>query len=131
MTQARLVAKLAIGLGALVLVGLFIWLVFIRPEAALRDAATSRTDAIVAETQTQAAQDSLRIVVDHNAVVREIHTRTEVTNEQILAAPGAGQEVDPALYDAIVRSLCLQDGRREPVCADVLHRDGRSVGAGG
>lgn len=110
--------------------GFAIWVIFIRPEAALRRAATAETEAIVADTQTQAAKETIEILVDHRNVVTEIHRRTEETNADILSAPGAGQEVDPGLYDALVRSLCLQDGRRDPVCADMLHRDGGSVGVG-
>jgi hypothetical protein len=105
-----------------------LWFFFIRPDAALRRAATAEADAIVAETQGEAAEDTIRIVVDHNNEVATITTRIEETNAEILSAPGADQAVDPAGYDAFVRALCLQDGRREPVCADVLQRDGDGVG---
>lgn len=106
-----------------------VWFFVVRPEGALRDAAEARTGEIVAQSQADAAQDTVRIVVDHQHAVDTITHRTEVTNEEILSAPGASQSVDPDGYDAFVRALCLQDGRHDPVCADVLHRDGDSIGA--
>lgn len=101
-----------------------VWFFLIRPEAALKQAATSKGEAIIARAQAGASQDTVRIVVDHQQVVDTITHRTEVTNREILSSPGADAPVDPGVYDALVRSLCLQDGRRDPQCDPVLHGDG-------
>ncbi|WP_139375706.1 hypothetical protein [Sphingopyxis flava] len=114
-------------IGALAL----LWFFFIRPEAALKDAAINRADRTVAEAQTEAAKDTVRIIVDHNATVETIQSRTEVTNRDIQSAPGAAQEIDPAVHAAGIRALCLHHGRDEPTCAVLLHRDGGSERAPG
>lgn len=101
-----------------------LWFFFIRPDAALKSAATAKADRTVAEAQTQAAQDTVKIIVERGEAVATIQKRTEETNAEIKSAPGASQEIDPALHDAGLRALCLHDGRREPTCAVLLHRDG-------
>jgi cytoskeletal protein RodZ len=113
-------------LGALAL----LWFIFIRPDAALKSAATAQADRTVAEMQTKAAEDTVKIIVEHGETVRTIHERTEVTNDEIQSAAGASQEIDPALHAAGLRALCLHNGRSEPSCAVLLQRDGGGERAG-
>lgn len=116
--------QVAAAVAAAVALCIAAWFFLIRPDAALRQAATSRGEAITARAQAGAAQDTVRIVVDNQTHDAVITHRTEVTNHDILSAPGAAQAVDPDGYGAFVGALCLQDNRRDPQCADVLHRDG-------
>lgn len=114
-------AKVVAIVAAIVFAG---WFFLVRPEAAQRQAATEHTNAVVADTQTHAAQDTLHIVLDQKNADEVITHRIEVTNHDIQSSPGADQSIDPGTYDALIRSLCLQDGRSEPQCADVLHPAG-------
>lgn len=103
-----------------------VWLLvhfLVGPQQARKEAAQAQTEAIVADTQAQAAQDTVRIVVDHAEAVQTITHRTEVTTREILAAPGASDRIDPALHHAGLRALCLHDNRRDASCADVLQSD--------
>ena len=107
-------------LGAIALV----WFIFIRPDAALKSAATAEANRTVAEAQQQAAEETVKIIVEHGETVTAINHRTEVTNDEIQRTPGAIQEIDPALHAAGLRALCLHNGRSEPSCALLLHGDG-------
>lgn len=123
---ATTTVRLVIFGAALTLLAFTAWFVLIRPTANAEKAATAKTEAIIADTQRSAAQDTIRIVVDHNAAVQTINTRTEVTTRDILQAPGASDAIDPALHAAGLRALCLHDNRRDPTCAALLHGAGDS-----
>lgn len=127
MSRTRLLSIAAVVLGALILA----YVVLIKPAQDRQAAAVSRGEAVVATTQARAAEDTVRIVVDHQADRDIITHRTEVTTREILSQPGADEALDPELHSAGVRALCLQRDRSgDPVCAALLHRDGDGGGAG-
>lgn len=105
-----------------------VWFFFIRPEAAQQEAAESRVEATMAEGQAKAAEETVRIIVDHQDTIETITTRTETSSNEILNAPGADQTVDPAVHAAGLRALCLHDNRSNAECGPVLHSDDGQLG---
>lgn len=117
-------ARIGAAIGVFAAAALLVWALVLRGDIAIRHAAEAKASAAIATAQAGATQDTLRITVDHQNEVTKITQRTTETNHEILTAPGAGASVDPAVHRAGLRALCLQNGRRDRVCAEVLQPDG-------
>ena len=106
-----------------------VWFFLIRPDAAQQDAADAHMGAAQAEAQAQAAEETVRVIVDHQRTIETITTTTETASNDILNSPGAEAAIDPALHNAGIRALCLHDGRAsEPACGSLLLPDDREHG---
>lgn len=126
MTLRRIWPFVALVLGATLLT----YMVLIKPAQDRQQAATAKAREVVATTQGKAAEETVRIVVEHQDAINTITRRTEVTTREILSQPGASASISPELHAAGVRALCLHDNRADdPVCAAMLHPDGGSHGA--
>jgi len=117
--------KLALGAITLAIIGFALWFTLLRPQQATREAATAKTGAIVSDAATGAATDTLHIVVDRQAAEVRIIKTTEENTREIMAQSGALTPVDPAVHAAGLRAICVHDNASQPVCAGVLHDDGR------
>jgi hypothetical protein len=118
------------------LLGLFVlfaayWLVIGRPVALKRANQQVTAEKTVAEAAVGAARSGLDITVSTQETIRQIDLQTTRNTHEILTAPGATNTVDPELHRRGLVALCMRNGRADdPVCADLLHRDGEGVEAG-
>jgi hypothetical protein len=127
MTRPELARRLGVAAGALLLL-FAAWYFLTAPSRARKDAAKANATAVTADASKQAAQDSVRILVDTQAAHGRIDVVTSENRNAILAAPGAAEAVGSGVHDAGLRALCLRDAYRlQPTCRGLL--DAGAAGA--
>jgi hypothetical protein len=118
--------KMLTRVGLIVLAGLaaaFLLYHFITgPSRARKDAAVSNATAVTAEGQKAAAQDTVKIIVDNQAVHGQIDVLTKSNEYAIRNSVGADEQVGAAVHNAGIYALCLRDTYRlQPACGGLLN----------
>ena len=91
------------------------------PSRARKETAVATATALTADASKQAAQDTVKILVETQAAHGRIDVVTQGNRDAILAAPGAVEAVGPGVHNAGLRALCLRpDYRDEPTCKRLL-----------
>jgi hypothetical protein len=117
--------KAVLAAAVLALIGFAGWWLFVRPAELKQQATQSNAGRVVAETQTQAARETVDIIVRTQETLRTIDVRTAEQTRAILNAPGAEATLSPELVARGRIALCLQHNRTDdPVCAALFHGDG-------
>ena len=113
MTWLRLAGLIA----GVVAIGFAAWWLFVRPQQARVAAASAKVEASGARATAGAAQDALKIVVDHQAEDQRIEIVTKEGERAVQTAEGAG-ESSPAVAAALRRAVCVSSAYRDdPACA--------------
>ncbi|HEY0623163.1 hypothetical protein [Sphingomonas sp.] len=105
------------------------------PSRARKETAVATATALTADASKQAAQDSVKILVETQAAHGRIDVITKGNRDAILSAPGAAVAVGPAAHRAGLDALCLRNAYRlQPACVGLLDADPVTTpqpGAGG
>jgi type VI protein secretion system component VasK len=105
---------------ALILLTLW-WLVIGGPAHDRRAAVKANAQATYARSRTDAAADAAGVVDQVHAAALQSADLTRKNADDIHAAPGADQRLDPALNDAGRRGMCQRPSyRRTAECVQLL-----------
>jgi hypothetical protein len=124
LTGLSLAVRIALGAGALLLAGVLVWWLFLRPSQLKAEAVNARADATVAKGESAKAADAARIVENTHEILRTIE-RTTITNErEIRAAEGADAPMAPDVVRAGRAALCLRHAYKlHPACNQLPDAD--------
>ncbi len=121
MSGAQWALRIGAAVLALLLLGMAIWWLFIRPGQMADDAARAKGDAVVATGQAAAAKDATGIIEKHFTERERIERVTIQGSQIIAAAPGAGDRIPDAVHRAGLRALCLHADYRGSAPCQQLH----------
>jgi cytoskeletal protein RodZ len=106
----KLTAYIVAGLAAAGLIGFVIWKLFFAQHAAdqKHDIVQAKGDAAVAAAGTQSGKEAVTTITNNYITQTKTDKQTEANKNAILQAPGANQQVDPALDALVRRDICMR-----------------------
>lgn len=118
---AEVVLKLVAGLALLALVGLLVWVIFIRPAQLAQQAVQGRTDSAYSDAQARASDAATGAVSDLGERQIDRNNLERDNADAIDAVPGASLPLDRELNDTGLRGLCKRASYRDTVeCVQLL-----------
>lgn len=94
---------------AILLAGIYLFQTLILgPINAKHDAAATHGTQAITAGGVKSAADAVKTVTANDANTRIIDERTRTNYVYITKQPGAADPVNPALFDALTRSVCLR-----------------------
>jgi len=97
----------AVSAGLALVIGLLAWWLLIGgPAHDRRAAAVGRVETALSGARADSAAEAAAIQDQAHAAATESEALSRETADAILAAPGAGQRLDPGLNDTARRRLC-------------------------
>jgi hypothetical protein len=128
LTGLSLAVRIALGAGALLLAGVLVWWLFLRPSQLKAEAVNARADATVAKGEAAKGADARQIQEKTHEIIRTIERQTIINERTIRAAPGAGQPMAPDVARAGRAALCLRHAYRgDPACQQLPGADPAGV----
>ena len=111
---------IAIGIIAVCALGYIGWKVFFAPINATHDIAAAHGQQVINKAGADSAKDAVQAVAKHDQAEQHTDTITRTNYVYITKQPGASDPVNPALFDAFARSVCLRDSAASlPECQSV------------
>jgi len=106
-----LYGNIAVGVGALILVALIFWFIFIRPGQEHAAAVKSEAAAEFSTGRTQSGRDATDAILDNANKEKANDAITVKGNEGIRAAAGPDDQVSRRSNCARIRAQCMQRSR--------------------
>lgn len=82
---------------------------FIAPVNAKHDIAAAHGQQVINKAGADSAKDAVQAIAKHDQQEQHTDTVTRTNYVYITKQPGASDPVNPALFDAFTRSVCLRD----------------------
>lgn len=121
-------AKNAVYLVVAIFVFATAWVVFdrliLQPMNAKHDAAATAGANAIAGAGVASAADAVAVVSQNSAHVKATDDTTRKNYVYITKQPGASDPVNPAVFDAFTRSVCLRDSAAGLPECDGLRKSG-------
>ena len=115
---ARAILYILAGLAVAALLGWLVWSMFIRPGQQADALKQSQATAAGATSQVETAKAAASTVETFHDTTRIIREITETNHAKIMAAPGAGDALNPAVAAAGRAALCVRPiYAGDPACA--------------
>lgn len=106
-----LYGNITVGIGALIVVALIFWYIFIKPGQEHASAVKNEAAAEFSTGRTQSGRDATGAILANNNVEKKYDDVTNQGNNDIRAAEGSGVVVNRAANCAGARAQCMQRGR--------------------
>lgn len=100
---------IAIGTIAAIALGFIVYRSFIAPVNAKHDIAAAHGQQVINQAGTDSAKEAVQAIAAHDKQEQHTDTVTRTNYVYITKQPGASDPVNPALFDAFTRSVCLRD----------------------
>lgn len=111
---------LAIGIIAAIALAFIGYRTFLAPVNAKHDIAAAHGQQVINQAGATSAKEAVQAVATHDKQEQHTDTITRTNYVYITKQPGSSDPVNPALFDAFTRSVCLRDSAASlPECQSV------------